>query len=146
MNPTEEKLEKIAELLRKLTDPMACVLKEIKASNRSRWIVLLGMASIVVVMASIQFVVMDRMNRMADQIEQSQGVLIMQMAQGQDLIDYVARSAKTPEQRAAVAEIRNLYGKSPATLIKAAAQFAPEAILEAARDLEVKDGSSLQKK
>ena len=145
MNPLEEKLEKLLELLRKLTDPMARVLEEIKASNRSRWIVLTSMAAVVAVMAFIQFIVMDRMAKMADQIESSQSTLVMLMAQSHDLIDYMAKGAKTPEQKAAVAEIQTLYGKSPANLIKAAAQFAPEAILEAARDIEVRDGASSQK-
>jgi len=142
---TDDRLEKIAELLGKLTGPMACVLKELKASNRSRWIVMLSMAAIVMVTATMMWAVMRQMSDLMDRMETTQGALIGQMVQVQQLVEFADKTAKTPDQKNRVENMKKLYGQTPVDLIRAAAQFAPEAVLEVARGLEVKDGGSTGK-
>lgn len=139
---TDEKLDKIAGLLDKVTGPMACVLKEIKASNRSRWIVLLSMASMVAVVAVMMWITLAQMRLLMDRMEMTQGALISLTVQSHQMIDFADKVAKTPDQKNRVESMRRLHGQKPSDIIKAAAQFAPEAILEAAREIEVKDGTS----
>lgn len=139
---TDDRLDKIVGLLSKIMEPMASVLKEIKASNRSRWIVLTSMLLIVMVVAGLMWVMMQQMMVLMDRVETTQNSLVSQSIQVQQLVEFASRTARTPEQKKYVRSIRHGQLRSPAELIKAAAPFAPETVMELARELEKKDGST----
>lgn len=131
-----DKLEKVASLIEQMTNPIEAMLKEIKASNRSRWIMMLAMISIVAMVAIGSFWVVEQLGDLSDQVAQIQQAQIVDSGRLTLLVDEAEATASTPKIREKLQQIQQMGTHSPENLVRAVAVLSPEIVLEAARSLE----------
>lgn len=98
---------------------MACTLKEIKASNRSRWIILLTMVVLTGVVSYVSIVAMDRVVMVADKMTELQARNVVVSYQLDKLIDLAKKTASSGEVEDELVKIKKLGTPSPKNLVNA---------------------------
>ena len=120
LDRAEGKLDKVASILgHDLAEPMADTLKEIRSSNRSRWIVLAAMLVMCVVTIGSSFYVLSKIRRM-------QYRYMVQTVRLNKLIDLAEKTAR-PENRSALRTLQKLSDTTPQSVVEAAAALVADA-------------------
>jgi hypothetical protein len=138
----DEKLDKVLNIIVRLADVMETTLNEVKASNRSRWIVLLSMVSILAVFSSIGFVILNKMYVIMDQLEHTQVATATTSSRLDDLIDLAKTTASSPQIEQKLQRLQSRRAGSPQNLIKALSIYRPRLILEAAEQIKMSADSN----
>ena len=111
----EGKLDKVIKLLTSLLDPMACTLKEIKASNRSRRIVVLSMIIIAVAMLYSVY----KITVLTDRMTKIQADAALYGNQTNKLLDLAITTASTPETVEKLKDIKASGDPTPENIVSA---------------------------
>lgn len=139
---SEEKLEKVLKIIVRLADVMETTLNEVKASNRSRWIVLLSMVGILAVFSGMGIVILNKMFLIMDQLENTQVAHAETSSRLDDLIELAKKNASTPQMEQKLRRLQSRRAGSPRNLIKALSIYRPELILEAAEQIRMPTDSN----
>lgn len=131
----EEKLDKVLEVIVRLAGVMETTLHEVKASNRSRWIILFSMVGMLLIFGGVTYVVLDKIYAIIDQQEASQVALATEAGRLDELIDLAKKNASTPQMEQKLQRLQSRRVATPKNLIKALSVYRPELILEAAKQI-----------
>lgn len=140
-NTTDKKLVRIAALISQMTDPIQAVLIEIRASNRSRWIVMMAMLAMVVMVSFLFVKSLDKIGDLTSKLSDIQATSVMERGRLNRLISLAERTASTPRIQKELQDLQMAKFPTAENIVKAVAISNPEVILREADKLRMEVSS-----
>lgn len=133
---SEEKLDRVLSIIVRLADVMETTLQEVKASNRSRWIILFSMLAMAALFTGMAWVGLNRMSNIADRMEETQAGMAMESARFNELIKLIRAHTKSKKMKEKLMRLQLHQPPTPENVIRALATYNPKLIIEEADRLK----------